>query len=268
MEYMNDSTTTNTVDGSGPSTVTQPTPARQRLDELRVGETTRRESDRRLRVRMTLSGTVAGAMIAMFVGFLGTAVLIADDGAREFGFRFYRPDISNFLRLSTAYLFSGAVVGAGISYLIGLSRSSSTNPFFWLGGAVVASLALPLLIGLTLPLTVLIFFDFFTGLRPGLWLSAFAQVFLGSFLDGYIYMVTTVYAGMLGGLCFGICTGISAWVWIKDPLSNAIAHPTARVTVYLVLITVFVAIPFLVAAFGPLDWLRSLTGFLAGENLR
>ena len=268
MEYMNDSTTTDTVDANGPSTVTQPTPARQRLDELRAGEANRRESDRRLRVRMTLSGTIAGAAVAMFVGFLGTSVLIADDGAREFGFRFYRPDLANFFRLSTAYLFSGAVVGAGISYLVGLSRSSSTNPLFWLGGAVVSSLAIPLLIGLTLPLTVLIFFDFFTGLRPGLWLSAFAQVFLASFLDGYIYMVTVVYAGMLGGLCFGICTAISAWIWVKDPLSNSIAHPTARTVTYSAMIGVLAAAPLLVVAFGPLDLLRSLTGFLAGENLR
>lgn len=268
MEYMNDSTATDTVNANGQPTVAQPIPARQRLDELRVGETTRRESDRRLRVRMTLSGTIAGALIAMFVGFLGTAVLIADDGAREFGFRFYRPDLGNFFRLSTAYLFSGAVVGAGISYLVGLSRSTSTNPFLWLGGAGVASLALPLLIGLTLPLTVLIFFDFFTGLRPGLWLSAFVQVFLGSFLDGYIYMVTVVYAGMLGGLCFGVCTAISAWTWIKDPLGNVIEHRTARMTVYLAMIAIIAASPFLVIAFGPLELLRSLTGFLAGENLR
>lgn len=265
---MNDSTTPDTVDEDGQSLVTQPTPARQRLDELRAGEATRRESDRHLRTRVTLSGTLIGALIAMFVGFLGTAVLIADDGAREFGFRFYRPDLSNFIRLSTAYLFSGAVVGAGISYLIALSRSTTVNPLFWLGGALVASIAVPLLIGLTLPLTVLIFFDFFSGLRPGLWFSAFVQVFLGSFLDGYIYMVTVVYAGALGGLCFGVLTAVSAWTWIKDPLGGAVAHQTARMAVYLALTAIVAAIPFLVVAFGPLDLLRSLTGFLAGENLR
>ena len=40
---------------------------------------------------MTLVGAVIGIMVAFFVGYLGIAVTIADDGAREFGFRFFRP---------------------------------------------------------------------------------------------------------------------------------------------------------------------------------
>ena len=44
---------------------------------------------------------------------------------------------------------------------------------------------------------LLVFLDFVEGLRPGLWLSAFVETLLGSFLDGYIFMVIDLSAGIL-----------------------------------------------------------------------
>ena len=256
-----------TVDDTGTSVDAPALSGKQRLDELRSLESTRRGADQDLRKRMTLVGAVIGIMVAFFVGYLGIAVTIADDGAREFGFRFFRPDLANFFRASTAYIFSGAVVGAGLTNLVAISRSTASNPFMWLGAGVVSIIATPLLIGLTLPLTILIFFDFFEGLKPGLWASAFTQEFLGSFFSGYLYMVNIVYAGALGAIVFVILTGLNAWVWIKDPAGGSISDQRIRSAAYVCVLAGIAAVPFLVVAFGPLDLLRSVTGFLTGERL-
>ena len=266
---MNDSATPPTVEPEAAAATSTAQPAaRRRLDELRADEATRVDADRQLRRRMTVSGAVIGIMLGLLVGFIGTAVSIADENAREFGFRFFRPDLRDFFRLSTSYIFSGAVVGACLTYLVGISRSSSTNPLFWLGSGVVATLALPLLIGLTLPLTLVIFFDLPDGLPLRLWASAFVQEFLGSFLAGYIYMVTIVYAGALGGLLLAIFTGVSAWTWIGDPLANLVQDRKMRTVAYVVLLGVLAAIPFLLVAFGPLELLRWLTEVFSGQSLR
>ena len=250
--------------------ITADTPAltgKQRLDQLRSLESTRRGADQALRRRMTLAGAVIGVMVAFLVGFLGIAVTVADEGAREFGFRFFRPDLTNFFRASTAYIFSGAVVGAGLTNLVANSRSTASNPFMWLGAGVISIIATPLLIGLTLPLTILIFFDFFEGLQPGLWVSAFTQEFLASFFGGYLYMVNIIYAGALGAVVFVLLTGVNAWVWIKDPAVGLIDNRRVRSAVYVCALAGIAAVPFLVVVFGPLDLLRALTGFLSGERL-
>ena len=256
------------ADDSQTTTVDSPAlTGRQRLEELRSLESTRRGADHELRRRMTLAGAVIGITVAFLVGFLGISVTVADEGAREFGFRFFRPDLSNFLRASTAYIFSGAVVGAGLTSIVAISRSTAANPFMWLGAGVISIIAMPLLIGLTLPLTLLIFFDFFEGLELGLWASAFTQEFLGSFFSGYLYMVNIVYAGALGAIVFVLLTGLSAWIWIKDPAVGLIDNQRIRSAVYICVLAAIGAVPFLVVSLGPLDLLRALTGFLTGERL-
>lgn len=267
MESMEQSATQLQSDDAQPSSDGSALTARQRLDELRSLETSRRGADQVLRRRMTVAGAVIGIMVAFLVGYLGVAVTLADEGAREFGFRFSKPDLATFLRASTAYIFSGAVVGAALTSLVALSRSTASNPFIWLGAGVVSIIATPLLIGLTLPLTVLIFFYFFEGLEPRLWASAFTQEFLGSFFSGYLYMVNIVYAGAFGAIVFVLATALSAWVWIRDPAVNLIESDRARSAVYVCFLGALTAIPFLVLVLGPLDLLRSLTGFLTGERL-
>ena len=267
IEYMDQSATQLATNDSQPTVDAPAITARQRLDELRSLETTRRGADQTLRRRMTLAGAVIGIMVAFLVGYLGIAITVADEGARDFGFRFFKPDLANFLRASTAYIFSGAVGGAALTNLVAISRSTASNPFVWLGAGIVSIIATPLLIGLTLPLTILIFFDFFEGLKPGLWASAFTQEFLGSFFSGYLYMVNIVYAGAIGAIVFVLATGLSAWAWIKDPAINLIENDRVRSTIYICALAALTAIPFLVLVFGPLDLLRSLTAFLTGERL-
>ena len=255
------------TDETQPEAETQPSSNMHRLNELRQVEETRRGEDQHLRVRMAATGAIIGIMVAAFVGFVGIAISIVDDGVGDFGFKFFRPNLTTFFRIITAYAFSGAVAGAGLTYLIFQSRRAAANPALLLLSGVANAIATPLLIGLTLPLTFLIFVDFFEGLRPGLWLSAFVEVFLGSFLDGYVYMISIVYAGLLGGLVFIVLTALSGWFWIKQPFGAAFGNDNVKTGVYATAIAVIAAVPFLAVAFGPIDILRSITQALTGENI-
>ena len=76
-----------------------------------------------------------------------------------------------------------------MSYVLFTTRSEASSPIRWLIAGIIYALGTPLLIGFLLPLTSLIFVDVLEGLRSGLWISAFVETLLGSFLDGYIYMV-------------------------------------------------------------------------------
>ena len=121
---------------------------------------------------------------------MATLITIVDAGVGDFGFKFYRPNfVDGYLRVITAYLIGGGLVGGTLSYLLFTTRSEAASPIRWVITGVFYAICTPLIIGFLLPLTLLIFGDFIEGLRPGLWLSAFVETLLGSFLDGYIFMV-------------------------------------------------------------------------------
>ncbi len=240
----------------------------QALNRIREAENERLGVDRLIQKRLTWLGVVAGASVGMLVGYLATLVTIVDSGIGEFGFEFYRPNfLQGFLRVVAAYLIAGGAVGGALLYVLFTSRHEASSVFRWAIAAVVYSLAAPLLIGFLLPLTILIFGDFVEGLRPGLWLSAFVETLLGSFLDGYIFLVKVLYAGVVGGLLFVV---ITASVYASSRRLSSIASLTdamPKPAVLYFVAGVAALLPLAVFAFGPFSLATAVASFLTGEKL-
>lgn len=240
----------------------------QALNRIREAENERLLVERSTQKRLTWFGIVAGASVGMLVGYLATLVTIVDSGIGEFGFEFYRPNfLQGFLRVMTAYLIGGGAVGGALLYVLFTSRHEASSILRWAIAGVVYALATPLLIGFLLPMTILIFGDFVEGLRPGLWLSAFVETLLGSFLDGYIFLVKVLYAGVVGGALF---VAITASIYVS---SQRLSVPTSsRATIRNPFILYCVAgavalIPLVVIAFGPFSIATAVASFLTGEKL-
>ncbi len=213
-------------------------------------------------------GIVVGAAVGLTVGYLGTLITIVDNGIGEFGFQFYRPNfVESFLRIITAYILGGGIIGGGLSYVLFTTRSEASSPIRWLIAGIVYALGTPLLIGFLLPLTILIFVDFFEGLRPGLWISAFVETLLGSFLDGYIFMVKVLSAGVTGTVLF-LMIAIGTYV---ASLRSAFAETSSRTipssVIYYVVAAIIALIPLVLLALGPFSLVTDFTSFLTGEQL-
>ncbi len=251
-----------------PESATNPESRTQALNRIREAENERLVVERSIQKRLAWLGVVAGASVGMLVGYLATLITIVDSGIGEFGFEFYRPNfLQGFLRVVTAYLIGGGAVGGSLMYVLFTSRNEASSAFRWLIVAVVYALATPLLIGFLLPITILIFGDFVEGLRPGLWLSAFVETLLGSFLDGYIFLVKVLYAGVVGGLLFVAVTS-SVYVasqrhYLPMTLTDAMPKP-----VFLYVVASSAAlIPLVVIAFGPFSLTTAVASFLTGEKI-
>lgn len=240
----------------------------QALNRIREAENERLDFERSIQKRLMWLGVVAGASVGMLVGYLATLITIVDGGIGEFGFEFYRPNfLQSFLRVVTAYLIGGGAVGGALVYVLFTSRNEASSVFRWIIAFVVYSLAAPLLIGFLLPLTILIFGDFIEGLRPGLWLSAFVETLLGSFLDGYIFLVKVLYAGVAGGLLFVVIL-VAVYVGSQRLSMPASATDTTSNPIVLYVIAGSAAlIPLVVIAFGPFSLATAVTSFLTGEKL-
>ena len=245
---------------------TSPESRTQALDRIRDAENERLGVERSTQKRLMWLGVVAGASVGLLVGYLATLITIVDSGIGEFGFEFYRPNfLQGFLRVVTTYLIGGGAVGGALMYVLFTSRQEASSPFRWLIACVAFSLATPLLIGFLLPLTILIFGDFVEGLRPGLWVSAFIETLLGSFLDGYIFLVKVLYAGVVGGLLFVTITASVYAVSQRLSLPTSDAMPE-RLVLYVVACSAAL-IPLVVIAFGPFSLATAVTSFLTGEKL-
>ena len=240
----------------------------QALNRIREAENERLGVERSIQKRLSWLGVVAGASVGLLVGYLATLMTIVDSGIGEFGFEFYRPNfLQGFLRVVTAYLIGGGAVGGGLLYVLFTSRNEASSAFRWLIAVVVYALATPLLIGFLLPLTILIFGDFVEGLRPGLWLSAFVETLLGSFLDGYIFLVKVLYAGVTGGLLF---VAITASVYVASqrlPLPMKLTDAMPKPIVLYAVAGSAALVPLVVIAFGPFSLATAITSFLTGEKL-
>ncbi len=246
---------------------TQAPSQRSSLADLRVRENQRMGDERRLRVRLMWSCAVVGAMIGMFAGYLGVVVTIVNQGVGVFGFDFYRPDLVNFLRTFFAYVVPGALVGAMSVFVLFNSRAEMNSPFRWLIIWVLMAFGIPLLSGFFLPLTLVVFIDFWEGLRPGLWVSALVEAFLASFLDGFIYMVTVLPAGAVSGLLFiAFAVGALA-LWLNDPIPEGWTRRVPRSAYHYLIAFVVSVIPLLIVLLGPFTLLRAFAGFLTGERL-
>ena len=223
----------------------------QALNRIREAENERLGVDRLIQKRLTWLG-----------------VTIVDSGIGEFGFEFYRPNfLQGFLRVVAAYLIAGGAVGGALLYVLFTSRHETSSVFRWAIATVVYSLATPLLIGFLLPITILIFGDFVEGLRPGLWLSAFVETLLGSFLDGYIFLVKVLYAGVVGGLLFVV---ITVSVYASSRRLSSIASLTdamPKPAVLFFVAGVAALLPLAVIAFGPFSLATAVASFLTGEKL-
>ena len=217
IEGMTNSDSSTSINDETPDLPTTPETRTQALNRLREAENQRLDVERVVRKRLMWLGIVVGATVGLTVGYLGTLITIVDNSIGEFGFQFYRPNfIESFLRIITAYILAGGAVGGALSYVLFTTRSEASSPIRWLIAGIIYALGTPLLIGFLLPLTILIFVDFFEGLRPGLWISAFVETLLGSFLDGYIYMVKVLSAGVAGAVLFLIIFNRNSHCLITD----------------------------------------------------
>ncbi len=240
----------------------------QALNRLREAENERLGEEQIIRKRLMWLGIVIGATVGLTVGYLGTLITIVDSGIGEFGFKFFKPNfVDGFLRIITAYLIGGGAVGGVLSYLLFTTRAEAASPVRWIIASIFYALATPLLIGFLLPTTLLIFVDFIEGLRPGLWLSAFVETLLGSFLDGYIFMVKILAAAWIGALMF-IVIFIATYVASQRlTLPESITQKVPAVVVYNVGAAVIALIPLIILAFGPFSFTTAVASFLTGENL-
>ncbi len=247
---------------------TQPETRSAALARLREAENQRLDVERVVRKRLMWLGIVVGATVGLTVGYLGTLITIVDNGIGEFGFQFYRPNfVESFLRIITAYILAGGAVGGGLSYVLFTTRSEASSPIRWTIAGIIYALATPLMIGFLLPLTILIFVDFFEGLRPGLWISAFVETLLGSFLDGYIYMVKVLSAGVTGAVLFLI---ISIGTYVAS-LRSVFAESSSRTipasVIYYAVAAIIALIPLVLLTVGPFSLVTDFTSFLTGERL-
>lgn len=251
-----------------PKTATDSEARTQALNRIREAENERLVVERSVQKRLAWLGVVTGATVGLLVGYLATLITIVDSGVGEFGFNFYRPNfVESFLRLVTAYIFGGGFVGGAIIYVLFTSRQEATSVFRWLMVSIAYAFGAPLLIGFLLPTTLLIFGDIVEGLRPGLWISALIETLLGSFLDGYIFLVKVLYAGVAGGVLFvAITTGVyiaSQRISLPRSLTDIIPKPV----VFYVIAGTAGIVPLLLLAFGPFSLTAAITSFLTGEKL-
>lgn len=238
------------------------------LARLRKAENQRLDVERVVRKRLMWLGIVVGAAVGLTVGYLGTLITIVDNGIGEFGFQFYRPNfVESFLRIITAYILGGGVVGGVLSYVLFTTRSEASSPIRWLIAGIVYALGAPLLIGFLLPLTILIFVDFFEGLRPGLWISAFVETLLGSFLDGYIFMVKVLSAGVAGAVLFLIIAIGTHVVSLRSAFAESSTREIPSSVMYYVVAAIIALIPLVLLAVGPFSLVTDFTSFITGERL-
>ncbi len=238
------------------------------LNRLRQAENERLDVERVVQRRLMWLGIVVGATVGMLVGYLATLITIVDSGIGEFGFQFFRPNfVQGFLRVIAAYIVGGGAVGGGIMYAAFTSRQEASSIFRWLIVAIAYTIATPLLIGFLLPLTILIFGDIVEGLRPGLWISAFVETLLGSFLDGYIFLVKVLYAGVIGSLTF---VAITASIHFATQRIGALASFTrgfGRAMLFYIAAASIPLVPLAILALGPLPLATAAASFLTGEKL-
>ncbi len=240
----------------------------QALNRIRQAENERLVVERSVQKRLMWLGFVVGATVGMLVGYLATLITIVDNGIGEFGFQFYRPNfVESFLRIITAYILGGGLVGGGIMYWFFTNRQEASSIFRWLIAGIVYALVAPLLIGFLLPLTILIFVDVFEGLRPGLWLSAFVETLLGSFLDGYIFMLKSLYAGMVGGVLFVAIAVITYAASLNLSLPSALTRRIPASVVFYTVASIITLIPLVLLAFGPFSLTTTVASLLTGEKL-
>ena len=240
----------------------------QAFNRIRDAENERLLVERSVQKRLMWLGFVVGATVGMLVGYLSTAITIVDSNVGEFGFQFYRPNfVESFLRIITAYILGGGLVGGGIMYAVITTRQEASSIFRWVIVAFVYSIATPLLIGFLLPLTILIFVDIFEGLRPGLWISAFVETLLGSFLDGYIFMLKTLYAGVLGGVLFVAIAAVTYMASMRALIPSALGRRVPELVVYYALAAIIALTPLVVLVVGPFSLLTAVTSTLTGEKL-
>lgn len=266
---MTNSDSSTSINSETPNQTTTSETRTEALNRIREAENQRLDVERVVRKRLMWLGIIVGATVGLTVGYLGTLITIVDNGVAEFGFQFYRPNfVESFLRIITAYILGGGVVGGGLSYVLFTTRSEASSPIRWLIAGIVYALGTPLLIGFILPLTILIFVDFFEGLRPGLWISAFVETLLGSFLDGYIFMVKVLSAGVTGAVLFliiGIGTHVASLRSAFAETSSLGAIPSSAI--YYVVAAIIALIPLVLLALGPFSLVTDFTSFLTGEQL-
>ena len=242
----------------------------QALNRIRKAENERLVVERAVQKRLTWLGVVVGSTVGMLVGYLATLITIVDTGIGEFGFEFYRPNfVQGFLRIVTAYILGGGSVGGATMYALFTNRREATSILRWLIAAVTFGILTPLLIGFMLPLTILIFNDFIEGLRPGLWLSAFVETLLGSFLGGYIFMLKSLYAGVIGGVLF---VAINAVFYVASlrlyvPLPPALARRVPETMLFYIAAAGIAAIPLVLLVVAPFSLVTAVTSTLTGEKL-
>ena len=213
-------------------------------------------------------GIFVGATVGMLVGYLATLITIVDSGIGEFGFQFYRPNfLQGFIRVIVAYIVGGGAVGGGLMYAVFTSRREATSIFRWLVVAIAYAIAAPLLIGFLLPLTILIFGDIVEGLRPGLWISAFVETLLGSFLDGYIFLVKVLYAGVIGSLTFVAITASIHFATQRIGALAAFTRGFGRAMLFYIAAASIPLVPLAILALGPLSLATAAASFLTGEKL-
>ena len=267
MEDMADSDFTSLNGETHEQTTTSETRT-EALNRLREAENQRLDVERVVRKRLMWLGIVVGATVGLTVGYLGTLITIVDNGIGEFGFQFYRPNfVESFLRIITAYILGGGAVGGALSYVLFTTRSEASSPIRWVIAGIVYALGAPLLIGFFLPLTILIFVDFFEGLRPGLWISAFVETLLGSFLDGYIYMVKVLSAGVTGAVLFLIISIGTHVASLRSAFTESSSRSMSSSVMYYVVAAVIALIPLVLLAVGPFSLVTDFTSFMTGERL-
>ena len=240
----------------------------QALNRIREAENERLGVERSVQKRLMWLGIVVGATVGMLVGYLATLITIVDNGIGEFGFEFYRPNfVQGFLRVITAYVLGGGLVGGAIMYTLFTNRREATSVLRWLIAAVAFGILALLVIGFLLPLTILIFGDFIEGLRPGLWLSAFVETLLGSFLDGYIFMLKSLYAGVAGGILFVAVNAAIYGASLNMPVPSALGRRVPETAVYYIVAAIIALIPLALLVIGPFSLATAVTSFLTGEKL-
>jgi hypothetical protein len=240
----------------------------QALNRIREAENERLGLDRIAQKRLMRLGLVVGATVGMLVGYLATLIVIVDNGISEFGFEFYRPNfVEGFLRVVTAYIIGGGIVGGALTYFLFTNRQEATSIFRWLIAGIAYAFAGLLLIGFLLPLTILIFGDFIEGLRPGLWLSAFVETLLGSFLDGYIFMVKSLYAGVVGGILFVAISIVAYATYVNVSVPSIISRRVPEAAVFHIIAAIIALMPLAVMMVGPFSLATAIASLLTGEKL-
>ena len=109
--------------------------------------------------------------------------------------------------------------------------------------------------------------DFIDGLRPVLWLSAFVETLLGSFLDGYIFMIKTLSAGFSGAFLFLAIFAVTYFVSQRVTLPESLTHSVPASVVYYAAAAIIAVVPLVILVVGPFSLTSALASFLTGENV-